>query len=193
MQELLRSRNLKVASPQVVAGPTLLTGICFCAHCGGATTIRTGKSGRYRYYTCSIAARQGATGCKGRPISMDKLDGVVTSHFEKRLLEPERLEDVLGVLLDRREDRAARKRAHATEMRKRAAEADGRLRRLYEAIDSEVADLADRSLKEQIAELRAIDTHWEQRGIGQPRHPVLDRIHREWSDIWSTQLIIPAA
>ncbi len=28
-------------------------------------TIRTGKGGRYRYYTCSIKARQGETGCKG--------------------------------------------------------------------------------------------------------------------------------
>jgi Recombinase zinc beta ribbon domain len=36
----------------------MLTGICFCADCGGAMTIRTGKSRRYRYYTCSIAARQ---------------------------------------------------------------------------------------------------------------------------------------
>ncbi len=161
VQELLRSRNPKVAPPQVVAGPTLLTGICFCANCGGAMTIRTGKSGRYRYYTCSIAARQGATGCKGRSIPMEKLDGVVTSHLEERLLDPERLEEVLGVLLDRREDRAARKRGHATEMRKRAAEADGRLKRLYDAIESGVADLGDGSLKERITELRAIKSQAE--------------------------------
>ncbi|MBV8971605.1 MAG: recombinase zinc beta ribbon domain-containing protein, partial [Sphingomonadaceae bacterium] len=161
VQELLHSRNPKVAPPQVVAGPTLLTGICFCADCGGAMTIRTGKSGRYRYYACSIAARQGATGCKGRSIPMEKLDGVVTEHLEERLLEPERLEEILGVLLDRREDRAARKRAHASEMRKRAAEAEGRLKRLYEAIESGVADLADTSLKERIAELRAIKSQAE--------------------------------
>ena len=88
VQELLRSRNPKVAPPQVVAGPTLLAGICFCANCGGAMTIRTGESGRYRYHTCSIAARQGTTGCKGRSIPMGKLDGAVTSHLEERLSNP---------------------------------------------------------------------------------------------------------
>jgi len=58
VQAHLRSRNPKVLPARIVSGPTLLTGICFCADCGGAMTLRTGKSGRYRYYTCSIKARQ---------------------------------------------------------------------------------------------------------------------------------------
>ncbi|SCM77620.1 hypothetical protein KL86PLE_41425 [uncultured Pleomorphomonas sp.] len=29
-------------------------------------TLRTGKNGRYRSYACSIRARQGDIGCKGR-------------------------------------------------------------------------------------------------------------------------------
>jgi site-specific DNA recombinase len=81
---------------------TLLTGICFC---GGAMTLRTGKGGRYRYYTCSINARQGETGCKGRSIPMEKLDNLVAGHIEDRLLQPERLEEVLASVLDLRRDR----------------------------------------------------------------------------------------
>ena len=84
-------------------------------------TIRTGKSGRYRYYSCSTAARQGETGCKGRAIPMEKLDDLVASHIEKRLLQPERLENVLASVLDRRQDRAERRRAHIGELNKRAA------------------------------------------------------------------------
>ena len=63
VQMLLKSRSPAMTPPRVVSGPTLLTGICFCAACGGAMTLRTGKSGRYRYYTCCTKARQGATGC----------------------------------------------------------------------------------------------------------------------------------
>ncbi len=96
VQAHLKSRNPQVAPPQVVGGPTMLTGICFCADCGGAMTIRTGKSGRYRYYTCSIAARQGDTGCKGRSIPMERLDDLVARHLEERLLDPAQLEGVLG-------------------------------------------------------------------------------------------------
>lgn len=44
VQAHLRSRNPRVTPARVVSGPTLLTGICFCADCGGAmTVIRRGK------------------------------------------------------------------------------------------------------------------------------------------------------
>lgn len=144
---------------RVVSGPTLLTGICFCAAGGGAMTIRTGKSGRYRYYSCSTAARQGETGCKSRATPMEKLDGVAASHIEKRLLQPERLEIVLASVLGRRQDRAERRREQIGELNKRAAEADARLRRLYDAIESGVADLDDPALKERVAELKATRDH----------------------------------
>jgi hypothetical protein len=135
VQALLKSRSPMVTPARVVSGPTLLTGICFCADCGGAMTLRTsGKGEQYRYYTCSIAARQGETGCKGRSVPMRKLDDLVASHLERRLLDPERLEEVLGALLDRREERASRRHAVAAELAKRAAEADARLKRLYAAI-----------------------------------------------------------
>ena len=156
VQAHLKSRSPMVTPARVVSGPTLLTGICFCADCGGAMTLRTsGKGEQYRYYTCSIAARQGDTGCKGRSVPMAKLDDLVASHLEERLLDPERLEEVLAVVLDRREERADRRRAHAGELAKRAAEADIRVKRLYDAIESGVADLSDPSLKERIAELKA--------------------------------------
>jgi hypothetical protein len=47
-------------------------------------TIRTGKSGRYRYYACSIKARQGETGCVGQAIPMEKLDTLVAGYIEER-------------------------------------------------------------------------------------------------------------
>ncbi len=124
VQAHLKSRNPKVTPARVFSGPTLLTGICFCAGCGGAMTIRTGKGGRYRYYTCSIAARQGATGCAGRSIPMEKLDDLVAAHLERRLLDPERLEEILATVLDRRQERAECRRTHIAELNKRAAEAD---------------------------------------------------------------------
>jgi site-specific DNA recombinase len=66
VQAHLRARNPKVTPARVVSGPTLLTGICFCAACGGAMTLRTGKSGRYRYYTCSISACSRTPGAAGQ-------------------------------------------------------------------------------------------------------------------------------
>src|SRR5690606_21568203 len=51
VQKRLAARNPKTAPPRVVTGPILLTGLATCATCGGGMTLRTGKSGRYRYYT----------------------------------------------------------------------------------------------------------------------------------------------
>src|SRR5215472_6482658 len=156
VQTLLKTRSPALTAPRIVSGPTLLTGICFCAGCGMAMTLRTGKGGSYRYYTCSTKARQGETGCQGRTVPMDKLDTLVADHIERRLLQPARLEDILSSVLDRREERAERRTEHIAALRKRAAETDAKLKRLYDAIENGVADLADPMLKDRIAELKAI-------------------------------------
>ena len=119
-------------------------------------TLRTGKGGRYRYYTCSIKARQGETGCKGRSIPMKKLDDLVAQHIANRLLQPERLEEILSSVLDRRQESAERRREHIAELSKRAAETDLRLKRLYDAIEAGVTDLHDPDLKERVTSLKAI-------------------------------------
>ena len=119
-------------------------------------TLRTGKGGRYRYYTCSIKARQGETGCKGRSIPMERLDNLVAEHIADRLLQPKRLEEVLASVLDRRQERTERRREHIVELNKRAAESELRLKRLYDAIEAGVADLDDPALKERIVSLKAI-------------------------------------
>ena len=59
-------------------------------------------------------------------------------------------------MLGRREERAERRTAHIAELRKRASEADAKLKRLYDAIENGVADLSDPMLKNRIAELKAI-------------------------------------
>ena len=156
VQALLKTRSPALTAPRVVSGPTMLTGICFCAACGKAMTLRTGKSGQYRYYTCSTKARQGDTGCKGRTVPMERLDTLVADHIERRLLQPARLEEILSSVLDRREERAERRASHVAELRKRAAEAEAKLKRLYDAIENGVADLSDPMLKDRIAELKAV-------------------------------------
>ena len=159
VQARLKSRDPRMTPARITSGPTLLTGICFCAKCGGAMTLRTGKGhsgGIYRYYTCSTKARQGKSGCEGRSIPMDRLDQLVASHLEDRLLQPERLETILASILDRRQERTSRRREHLAELHKRIAETDQRLGRLFDAIESGVADLEAAGLKERIAGLTAI-------------------------------------
>lgn len=159
VQANLKARSPQWTPPREVSGPTLLTGICFCASCGGAMTLRTGKGssgGMYRYYACSTTARMGKTGCKGLAVRMDRLDRAVIDHLERRILDPERLSVLLEQLLDRREEWVERRRSHITELNKRATEAEAKLKRLYDAIENGLINMADLSLKDRIAELTAI-------------------------------------
>jgi DNA invertase Pin-like site-specific DNA recombinase len=156
VQTLLKARHPTVTPSAVISGPTMLTGLIHCAKCGGAMTIRTGKGGRYRYYACSMKARQGPTACEGMAVPMDKLDDLVASHLEDRLLQPERLETILATVLDRRQERSERQHEHIGELNRRAAESEARLKRLYDAIEAGVADLNDPALKDRIGGLKAI-------------------------------------
>jgi hypothetical protein len=87
---------------------------------------------------------------------MDKLDTLVADHIEGRLLQPARLEQILSSVLSRRKERAERRSAHIAELRKRAAAADAKLKRLYDAIENGIADVSDPMLKERVTELRGI-------------------------------------
>lgn len=87
---------------------------------------------------------------------MEKLDNLVAEQVSDRLLRPERLEEVLASVLDRRQERAERRREHIAELNKRAAETDLRLKRLYDAVEAGITDLEDPALKERIATLKAI-------------------------------------
>ena len=156
VQARLKARNPKVMPARVISGPTLLTGLIHCAKCGGAMTIRTGKGGRYRYYACSMKARQGPTACTGMAVPMEKLDDLIARHLEERLLQPERLETILASVLNRRQEQGERRREHIVELNKRAVESELRLKRLYDAIEAGIANITDPALKDRIDSLKAI-------------------------------------
>lgn len=92
----------------------------------------------------------------GMTVPMEKLDDLVARHLEERLRQPARLEAILAAVLDRRQEQTDRRRDHMSELNKRAAESELRLKRLYAAIEAGVADINDPALKDRIAGLKAI-------------------------------------
>lgn len=155
VQALLKAKNPKKIAPRVVTGPILLTGVATCAQCGGMMTIRTGKSGRYRYYTCGNAARMGKTACKGRSVPMAALDTLVTERVASQLLTMERVTTILSGLARRQAERHDDHRHRVDALRHKHHDADVRLGRLYQAIESGIADPTDETLKERIATVKA--------------------------------------
>ena len=156
VQARLGQRNPRQTPARVVSGPTLLTGIarCGCPDCGGAMTIRTGKSGQYRYYACSRRATRGETACTGRSIRMEKLDGIVLDALEERVLAPERLPELLTAFLEKSDESDQRRREELALLRAARTNSEGALNRLYELVEQGLASPSDRHFAERLTHHR---------------------------------------
>ena len=157
VQRQLHARSPKVAAPRVTTGPILLTGLAVCATCGGGMMLRTGTSKNrrvYRYYTCSSCATKGKTVCKGRSISMEKLDRLVSDHLMERLFKPERLAAILASLSARRAEKAESFNSRLITLQLEVADADDKLARLYRLVEDGLTDLDD-VLRDRLAALKA--------------------------------------
>ena len=130
----LDKRRPSVTAARITKGAMLLTRIARCSRCGGGLSLRTGKSGQYRYYACSQAATKGGQACPGRSIRMETLDEIVLEALETRLLVPARLkallEDLARRILERQSDSQGRDKALARELR----QVEQAIERLFKAV-----------------------------------------------------------
>jgi site-specific DNA recombinase len=157
VQRQLHARSPKIVAPRVTTGPILLTGLAVCATCRGGMMLRTGtsKNGRvYRYYTCSNCATKGKTVCKGRSMSMEKLDRLVTDHLMERLFKPDRLSAILTSLSARRAEKAESLNGRLMALQQQVANAADKLARLYRLVEDGLTDLDD-VLRDRLAALKA--------------------------------------
>lgn len=110
------ARSPRVVAPHIAAGTSFLVGVARCGapSCQCSLTVRSGKAGRYHYYTCANRVNA-AIRCDTPNVRREKLDAIVIHALEKRLLKPERLQKLLSNVLDmsNKQRRRARKRSAA--------------------------------------------------------------------------------
>ena len=127
----------RVTAPRITNGPTLLTGLVTCAvdACGAGLTIRTGKGGRYSYYTCNSKATTGARSCGSKAMRMEELDTVVTNALLRRVLRPDRLRTLLADVLERSDAADERRRTDLDRVRRERIAAEAGMRRLLDLVE----------------------------------------------------------
>lgn len=135
----------------MVSGPIQLTGLAVCETSDGGMTIRTGKGGRYRYYTCSTAARMGKSVCPGRTLRMDELDALVADTVSRRVLGGDHPHRILAGFLGRDAAAEEARRDRLTERRRELSEAEDGARRLLRLVESGLADVKDPLLRKRVA------------------------------------------
>ncbi|MDX2145044.1 MAG: recombinase family protein [Rhodospirillaceae bacterium] len=130
VQAILKQRRPRVTPARETNGPTLLTGRVKCAH-GSGMTLRSGKGGKYRYYTCQKHANEGGCDCRRHSIPMATLDTIVLDQLEARIFAPDRLKELLARVLDHASDQQSDARAHVADLNRRRREVEIKLDRLY--------------------------------------------------------------
>src|SRR5690606_18207612 len=164
----------------------LLTGIATCGICGGGMTMSTGtsKSGKlYTYYACASRAQKGKSACSGIRVPMPYLDELILKAVEERILLPERLLELLELLLVRRAEFASNVDARLLSLRAELEGVSKALSNLYRLAEN--GELAiDEELASRIQARRAEKTKLEaviQRAVAQaaPSVPLDDeKLHR---------------
>ena len=154
VQKALRDRNPRQQPPRTVTGPVLLSGLARCSDCGSSMVKTTGKSGRYTYYSCGRKLRQGKSACRGRSVRMDTLDNLVSDELCDLVITRSRVKELLTGLLQRRALRQDQIADDINNLKEKLAEAEGGLRRLYDAIEKGLADLEDPTFKEKLDSAR---------------------------------------
>lgn len=151
----LAANNPRHTAPRLVNNPTLLTGLAVCAACGGGMTMRTGKNNRYRYYTCARRAQKSVRACDGCALPMDTLDRRVMGALAERVFEPSRLQALLADHLERAQGSEASRRQQLGQLKGQLTEVEGAHKRLVDAIERGILDLADPDVRPRIEALRA--------------------------------------
>lgn len=162
VQALLQSRNPKRVPPRVVNGPTLLTGVARCGHCGAALVQNrgTGNGGTYAYYACSRKLKEGATACNGLRIRMDRLDQIVINEITSRILQPNRLHALLADYLKSESSRADESRDRLGKMRRAHREAEAAIMRLLSLVERGLIETGDANLRERLVALKVQRDSW---------------------------------
>lgn len=156
VQQRLRARNPHISAPRSHTSPVLLSGIgrCGCNGCTSTMMLMTGKGGKYRYYACSNRRKKGDLSCGGNNVPMDQVDDTVISALEQRLFQTDRLQILLGEMLDASSAADAERRKRLAVLRTEETEANKAIRALFMMVESGATAPDDPFLKERLATLK---------------------------------------
>ncbi len=135
VQGMLAARAPKVIHPREVDSPYLLSGIMRCGVCGAAM-VGHGSGRRYRYYMCGNARRKGREVCTSPILPKDKVEGFIIDRIKSYVLTEENLEDLVRLTNEELCQSCSENRERLELIQAQIEEMDGRLGKLYDALET---------------------------------------------------------
>ena len=155
VQARLKRNRPDVTPPRVTSGPTLLTGLLRCGYCNDSgMTIRTGKGGRYRYYSCAKKIRQSRHACSCPNLPMAELDVLITQALAEQVFAGDRMVELLDQLLEKQAETQIGTKKELQQLKSALSKADAGIGRMFDALENGVVT-ADEMFRERIQALKA--------------------------------------
>lgn len=140
---LLKERAPAYLHPRRVASNYLLSGLARCGTCGKALIGQEAKGGRFAYYVCGTLLKKGAGTCNAPYLNSRKFEGIVLDKIKERVLTEENLRELVRLVNEEMDASAGDYRQKLDTIEEELAEAERRLDRLYDALETKKLNLDD--------------------------------------------------
>ncbi len=143
VQKSIEERQPKNTPARVTASQYLLSGLMCCGKCRGAYGVTGyGRERKYAYYNCISYSKKGKKVCPGRRLRADELDREIIRRVRRLVFSDENMRKLVDDLNDATKSLRIDYGRKITELKKKAADLQLRVRRQYEAIESGKIDLS---------------------------------------------------
>ncbi len=136
VQAILTLRSPKFTRPRSVSSNYLLGGMMKCAECGAGMVGGAYKSGRFSYYRCGKALRQGPDACPGYWLPAAKIEGFIIDKIKQNILTDENLAELVELTNDEIRNLSDTVEQKIEVFRGQLKDVDTRLERLYDALET---------------------------------------------------------
>jgi site-specific DNA recombinase len=151
-------RRPRSTPPRVTNGVTMLPAkLARCGEpgCNGGLTVRSGKGGRYHYYTCEHRVNRSRDACTLPPMPRKMLDDIVLDAIEQRVLAPDHLTALLAGLLEKSDEAEQRRRRALADARAARTEACKAISNLIKLVEQGALGPDDPLIVSRISQQRA--------------------------------------
>ena len=163
VQSLMKERAPVHQHPKRVASPVLFRGLAKCGYCGKALAGRYAKSGKFAYYACGTLDKKGAGSCPAHYVNANQFEALVIDRIKNRILTRENLEELARLVNEETDLQMKSLRDELDLISGASTDADHRLERLYDAIESGKVTVDDLVIR--IRELRSRQEQLQARRI----------------------------
>ncbi len=143
VRQVLKDRSFKVTHPRAVASEYLLSGVLYCGICDAKMIGTTAKSGQFTYYGCQTYLKKGRKACGAGLVNRERIEGAVIDTLKDTVLTDKNLTELAQLINEEANLNRDTSGKRLMELAAQAKALNGRLDKLYVALETGHVDMAD--------------------------------------------------